>query len=203
MPNWSNKRGQLQAYLAGIVDGEGSFGIYLVGGSYTARLTIAMQDPQAVAFFKLLYPDGTFTYRNREYRIVYNQFRAYEVTKELIPFIIIKHEQAKVMQSFIVHRRRDHQQKAANGHGADCERCQKAARTISDLKAKAIKGKNSVNALLSHELREYRAERAAVEQDVTDMLTLLEGVETRLMSSTDYKAASLPEQDIVQAASAV
>ena len=199
MPNWNRRRGQLQAYLAVIVDGEGSIGVYDLNNSYSARLTIAMQDPQAVGLFKRLYPEGTFTHRGPEYRIVYNQFKAYEILKDLIPFLIIKQQQAKVALSYIVHRRRDHQKKAANG-AYKCERCLNAVETTARLKRRESKGVNSVNAMLSHELREYRAKPEEVEQDVEYILALLEGVETKLMSSTDYKAVSAPEQDIVQTA---
>lgn len=199
----SKKRGQLQAYLAGIVDGEGSFGIYAVGGAYTARFTVAMQDPQAVAYLKLLYPDGAFSKRGPEYRAVYASNRAYEITQDLLPFLIVKREQAQVMLSFMVHRRRDHQHKAANGQGLACERCKRYMTIISDIKHRDPKGVNSVNALLKHGMREYRAKRADVEQDVTNILSLLEGVETRDRLPQAVEPTSAPEQEIVQAASAV
>ena len=198
MPNWSRRRGQLQAYLAGIVDGEGSIGVYNLGNSYSARLTVGMDDPQAVLLFKLLYPDGTFSKAGSQYRIVYSQFKTYDILQDLLPYLVIKRDQAKVTLSYIVHRRRDHQKKAANGKAA-CERCQKAVETTARLKVRDAKGVNSVNALLEHELREYRAKREDVEQDVNNMLSLLEGVETRDRLLQAVEPTSAPEQEIVQA----
>ena len=196
MPNWSRRRGQLQAYLAGIVDGEGSIGVYNTDASYSARLTIGMDDPQAVLLFKLLYPEGKLSKQGPQYRIVYNQHHTYVILSDLVPYLIIKREQAKVTLSHIVHRRRDHQKKAANGKFA-CGRCQKAVETTARLKARESKGVKSVNALLDYELREYRAKREEVEQDVNDMLTLLEGVETRDRLPQAVEPTSAPEQEIV------
>lgn len=201
MPNWNKRRGQLQAYLAGIIDGEGSFGVYNLNNSYGGRLTVAMQDPHAVALFKLLYPGGTFTKRNGEYRIVYSNLTAlHDLIQDFIPYLLIKHEQAKVTLSYVVHRRRDHQTKA---NSFRCARCEHFVDTVHALKAKEIKGVNSVNALLTHGLREYRAKREDVEQVVTDLLSLLEGVETRDRLLQAVEPMSAPEQDIVQAAPAV
>lgn len=61
-----------------------------------------------------------------------------------------------------------------------------------------------MDALLSHELREYRAKREDVEADVTVMRRkleeLLEGVETRDRATQPVEPISAPEQDIVHVA---
>lgn len=61
---------------------------------------------------------------------------------------------------------------------------------------------NSVNAFLQHELREYRAKREDVEDDVkiinAKMAELLEGVETRDRTATSVEPISALEQEIVQ-----
>lgn len=198
MENWNRRRGQQQAYLAGILDGEGSFGIYHVGGAYSGRITLGMQTPEAVMMLKTLYPEGKYTQRGEEFRVVYNQFNAYTITEEFIPFLIGKHEQAKVLLSFLVHRRRDHQKKAANGKGY-CDRCEHFVKSISSLKQE-ISWVNSVNALLKHGLREYRAKREDVEKDVAAMHTLqqnLEGVETRDRLPQAVEPMSAQEKEIV------
>lgn len=194
----SNKRQNLQAYLAGIVDGEGSFGIY-DQKSWQARLTLGMQDPEAVLLLLRCYPEGTLSINKTAtgataFTVVYSQWRAYTITKELLPFLVIKHRQAKVVLSFLSHVRRDRDEfddHVCNG------RCERLANSLKELRIEN-KGVNSVNALLTHELRKYRAKREDVEADIESMLNLLEGVETRLRLSTANKTMSAPEKDIVQ-----
>lgn len=199
MPNWSRRRGQLQAYLAGIIDGEGSFGIYFGGDSYIGRLTIRMRDPEAVGLLARLYPEGSFGRDSKGlWSIVFNQWHARTITREMIPFLVVKRGQAKILLSFLVHRARAHRSKAANGN-VECSRCAALVDRIAQAK-QGIKGVNSVNALLGHQLREYRAKREEVERDVRIISNLLEGVETRDRTRPSVEPMSAPEQDIVQAA---
>jgi hypothetical protein len=118
----------------------------------------------------------------------------------------VKHEQAKVALSFLAHKRRDHAQGWQKGQPRgtklpECERCKRAAATVLALRAE-VKDVNSVNALLTHEMREYRAKPEEVAQDVewmtSKMRELQEGLETRLSESN--KAISASEKDIVQQA---
>lgn len=193
----NRRRSQLQAYLAGIVDGEGSFGIYWINGSWSARLAVNMQDPEAMLLMKQCYPEGTFACYQKTakaaFYLTYSNNRAYHITRELLPFLVIKHQQAKIVLSYLVHKRRK-----PGTHG-DCATCRRFADKLHAQRDSA-KGVNSVNALLSHGLREYRAKREDVEQDVKTMLCLLEGVETRDRLPQAVEPMSAPEQEIVQAA---
>lgn len=197
MGEMNRRRAALQGYLAGIIDGEGSFGIYEINGSYSGRLVINMTDPEAVMIMKRLYPEGTFSVLPRQgkntYWVTYSNNRVYDPVKDLIPFLIIKQRQAKIVLSYTVHKRR-----APGTHGLDCRDCRYFATALRAVRAE-IKEVNSVNALLSHGLREYRAKQEDVEADVMYMRGLLEGVETRVMPSTGYKPMSASEQDIVLA----
>lgn len=190
----NRNRANLQAYLAGIIDGEGSFGIYWINGSWSSRLSVNMQDPEAVLMLKRLYPDGTFakyTKAGKEvYYITYSNNRVYDITLDLLPYLIVKHQQAKIVLSYLVHKRRD------PGRHGNCNTCESFANKLVTQRNSA-KGVNSVNALLDHEMREYRAKREDVEQDVTYMLGLLEGVETKDRVPQPVEPTSAPEQEIV------
>lgn len=202
----NRKRSQLQAYFAGIFDGEGHIGIrYDVKNcnSYTLQVCIQMNDPQAMLLLWREYPEVyTSLVQNasgtKGFYLQASQHKAYRFLLELLPFLIVKHDQAQVALSFISHRRRDHQLRRA-GDG-NCLRCHSYM-----LKLKAIRAEdkrvNSVNALLEHGLREYRAKPEEVTQDVAEMsakvISLLEGLETRLSRVNGNKAISALEKDIV------
>lgn len=212
----NRKRSQLQAYFAGIFDGEGHVGIRETssdGGKYkthVATVVIAMNDPQAVMLIAREYPEGLIyqasTGGKPAWRIYFSQHKAYRFLLEILPFLLVKHEQVKVTLSFLAHKRRDHVQGWQKGQARGtkmipCERCQRAAATLLAIRAEG-KGVNSVNALLTHEMREYRAKPEEVAADVTWMASrmreLQERVETRLSESN--KAISAPEKEIVQQA---
>lgn len=191
----NRKRSQLQAYFAGIFDGEGHVGIRRVVDtkgyvSYVCQVVLQMNDPQAVMLLWREYPDAYLRItpaRNGSkaaYYLQFSQHKAYTFLKELLPFLLIKHEQVKVALSFLAHRRRDHQTRRAGS--ADCERCARATQTLLDIRADA-KRVNSVKALLEHEMREYRAKPEDVADDVVAMTRkveeLLEGVETKLRAA--------------------
>ena len=208
----NRKRSQLQAYFAGIFDGEGHIGIRETksqGGysSWVAVATIAMNDPQAVMLMAREYPEALVYQKTTNdkptWQVLFSQHNAYRFLLEILPFLLIKHSQAKVALSFIAHRRRDHVQGWQKGQPRgtkmpECLRCARAAKSLLDIRAE-VKGMNSVNALLDHEMREYRAKPEEVANDVAIMVAKLrelqEGVETRLSESN--KAISVPEQDIV------
>lgn len=209
----NRKRSQLQAYFAGIFDGEGHVGIRETssdGGKYKTHVAvavIAMNDPQAVMLMAREYPEGLVyqatTGGKSAWRIYFSQHKAYQFLLEILPFLLVKHEQVKVALSFLAHKRRDHAQGWQKGQPRgtkmpDCDRCRRAAATLLAIRSE-VKGMNSVNALLEHEMREYRAKPEEVASDVewmtTRMRELQEGVETRLSESN--KTISVPEKDIV------
>lgn len=198
----NRKRGQLQGYLAGIFDGEGHVGIHRQEGrTYQLKACVQMDDPQAIALLWREYPEAVYTYHHekRFWKVMWSQHKAKRVLDELIPFLIIKKEQAKLASSFLTHRAREHTHKRSGGYY--CERCEYLMQQIQKVRADN-KRVNSVNAFLDYELREYRAKRAEVEQDVLvidqQMRKLLEGVETRDSATTHVEPMSAREQEIVQ-----
>jgi hypothetical protein len=182
----SRKRTQLYAYLAGILDGEGHFGIEWTGNTWNGRIALSMDDAQAVMLLAREFPDHCLAYRMRKpgkpyYSLSFNHYKALPVLDALIPFLVVKQRQAKLLRSFLIHRRRHH----SPTKGFDCGgACGRFGEKLKGIRAEA-KGVNSVNALLVHELREYRAEPEEVEADVAFMLASMarvgvpqEGVET-------------------------
>lgn len=202
---WSAKRNALQGYFAGIFDGEGHVGIQWNGSTYGLRAAIQMDDPQALLLLWREYGDEEVKFYVRRhigtgkifYRVEFRHYRAYRFLKEILPFTVIKHEQVKVGLSFIVHRRKEHQDK----HVSNCPKCQHYDHLLKEIRARD-KRVNTVNALLEHEMREYRAKREDVELDVALMTSqlekLLEGVETRDRTSQSVEPTSALEQEIVQ-----
>lgn len=208
----NRKRGQLQAYIAGIMDGEGSFGIGTDGRTYTAKVTIQMDDPEAIALILREYPEARIYKRSRVkgrpyYALNMSHYKAERFIRDIEPFLFIKRDQARLLLSFLAHRRRDHQKTYLGKYGTvtpDCNgRCERFLQAIKAMKIPDPKGVNSVNALLDHELREYRAKREDVEEDVRFLLPIFqsldEGVETSAEGSTPNKAISAPEKEIVHA----
>lgn len=211
----NRKRSQLQAYFAGIFDGEGHVGIKPTTSSggkyktYTAVATLKMNDPQAVMLIAREYPEAlTYAsvdkYGKLNYQVYFGHHKAYRFLEEILPFLIIKHEQVKVTLSFLAHKRRDHAPGWAKGHPRgtrmpECLRCLRSEAALKSIRAEPKKV-NSVNALLQHEMREYRAKPEEVAEDVrvmtSTMRELLEGVETRVSESN--KPISAFEKEIVQ-----
>ena len=197
----NRKRGQLQAYFAGIIDGEGCIQVRgKAGNTYTAGVSVQMDNPEAIMLLWREYPEATLRKCNREvgrpyYVFALNHYKAYRFLQDIEPFLILKRAQARITLAFLAHRRRNH----SRTKGFDCKgRCERFHLKCKAMKRPDPQGVNSVNALLDHGLREYRAKRAEVEEDVRILVSKLEGVETMLMSPTDYKAMSAPEKEIVQ-----
>lgn len=201
----NRKRSQLQAYFAGIFDGEGHVSIHNSGSTYVSRMVVSQDDPQAVLLMAREYPEAVSQYRihstGKPYWVVaWNHYKGYQFLEDMLPFLLIKQEQAKVALSFLAHRRRDHGRKGSKGL-YPCLRCERFAALVKEIRARD-KGLKTVNALLDHEMREYRAKPEEVADDVrimsARMRELQEGVETRLSESN--KTMSDPEQEIVQLA---
>lgn len=192
----NRRRANMQAYLAGIIDGEGCIGIFEANGTWQARVTVQMDNPDAVLLLWRYYPQGRVAYRNEAWSVTYSHLRAYELLKDIREFLIVKHRQAKIALSFLVHRRRQHRQPHAGG----CTRCATLARLLRDIRHEDKRVK-TVDAHLDHEMRQYRAKPGEVAEDVramnAQMSTLLDGVETRDWAATPFEPTSAREQEIV------
>lgn len=196
----NRKSGQLRAYFAGIVDGEGYIGIQTDGRSFTGRLSVQMDDPQALTMMLREYPEGTLNFRRHPvtgkgyWVALWNHYQATRILEELQPYMLIKHEQCKLVRSFLVHRRRTHGQH----NGYDCKgKCARMLQRCKELK-RETKGVKTVNL---HEMREYRAKSTDVDADISwineMMASRWKGVETSGEASTANKPISAPEQEIV------
>jgi len=206
----NRKRSQLQAYFAGLFDGEG-----FVGPNGPDRnsisVVIGMCDPRAVGLIWREYPEARLYLRPAKpgtklmYVARFNYYNAYNFLRDIRPFSLVKREQINVALAFLAHRRRDHLagkhlDSIGRRNGFNCNgRCDALLQKLYALKKSDPKGVNSVNL---YELREYRAKPEEVALDVeiisTKLRELLEGVETRVSESN--KPISAPEKEIVQAA---
>lgn len=203
----NRKRSQLQAYFAGILDGEGSIGLYVNNYNvHSLRVKIQMTEPLPLGLLWREYPEAVFTADSmplkglsRPFSVVFNGNKAYAFLQDTIPFLFVKWEQAKVALSYLVHKRR-----VDIKHTLPCVECNRYAMLLRTLKQPEINGVKTVEPLLRHEMREYRANQEDVEDDVRiirDKLTsLLAGVETRDRNANSVEPISSPEQDIVQRA---
>jgi hypothetical protein len=210
----NRKRSQLQAYFAGLFDGEGCIGMNGANKSGIAVI-VGMTDPQAVGLIAKEYPEACVYLRPYVgttnapcYLVRINYHKAYNFLRDIEPFVIVKRDQVKVALAYLAHRRRDHfagRTFGADGKpgcsGFDCAgRCERLIQRLTELKRVDYKGVNSVNL---GELREYRAKPEDVEADqkfIVDMISSLwEGVETRDRLLQAVEPISAPEKDIVQA----
>lgn len=165
---------------------------------------VAMTDPLGVVLLKQEYPEGRLLKKampgNRQDQFYFqiHNLQAARFLEEIEPFVLVKWEQVKIARSFLAHAAR-FQAAKAQGRGPSRKEYEKRANALKD-KMHALKretkGVNSVNLLLRHELRKYRAKPEDVLSDVEFGRTALEGVETRLTERN--KARSAPEKDIVQ-----
>lgn len=211
----TRKRETLQGYFAGVFDGEGSIGLYQMNkGQWSLRVKVQMTDIQAVALLMREYPEGLFykkqysgdrAHHRPYYEWLVTGSKAERFLKDIKPYSIVKHGQIKLALSFLALRGREMAARARNKIPASTPYSDDYHRRAESLAAKLKQAKipdanavNSVNLLLDHEMREYRAKREDVEQDVAYILSLLEGVETSGESSTDNKPSSAAEKDIVQ-----
>lgn len=198
----NRKRECLQAYFAGIFDGEGTIGIYNTKRQpefYVLKIAIKMSDLHAVSLMWREYPEGSlFCIKNGFYVFQLHGNKAYRFLKEMKPYCIIKHEQVKIGLSFLVNYRKNQvykNHKYEKNIDSYRIRCRKLSDLMKEKKNIKYKGVNSVNTLLTHEMREYRSERDEVELDIRIIREHLEGVQTKLSESN--KIISAPEKDIV------
>lgn len=196
---------QLLAYFAGIFDGEGSVGAYYKNGTCKLNCSIAMDDPTAIMLFWREYPECALRRMHRvggrDYFVfALNHYKADRFLEDITPYCLVKWPQVKVARSFLAHRRRDHQGRRIG----ECQECRRFCEKLKALKTPDPQGVNSVNTLDLHGLREYRAEREVLDDDLRAVTAkwaeLREGVETKHRASKPVEATSSPEKDIVQTA---
>lgn len=211
----NRRRSQLQAYFAGIIDGEGHIGLRQTKDSFVLQVIVAMTDPEAIMLLWREYPEAYVRWYKRNeakghspsYWVQFSQHKAYKFLQEVLPFTIVKHEQVKLALAFLAHRKRDHvndgwMKGLPRGTKKQvCERCLRYKERMLAIRAED-KGVNSVKALVEHEMRQYRAKPEEVTNDVAVMSAkvqeLLEGVETRDREEPPVEPISAPEQEIVQ-----
>ncbi len=206
----TRKREKLQAYFAGLFDGEGTVGLYEMGaGQWSLRVAISMTDPRPVGLLYREYPEGKFyskSYKNRPETRPYYVFGLHgthteRFLREIEPYVILKQDQIKLGRSFLAHQSRFYAAKRRDGFSRYVrypEEYYTRTKSIAEKMKKAklgITAVNSVKLLLKHELRQYRAEQEDVNNDVTFLLQALEGVETRHRETVE--AISSAEKDIV------
>jgi hypothetical protein len=101
------------AYLAGIIDGEGSLGIYQKKdtNSFGARLRIAMNDPQAIKFLKNKFGGRSYESevqdRNNSHIYVLAFERKEDINNVLtmcLPHLLVKKQQAQTVIDFLAYR---------------------------------------------------------------------------------------------------
>lgn len=222
MISFNRKRSQLQAYFAGLFDGEGCVQVNVYtkttgAKELTVRVTIEMTEPIGVAllhkhyggYFKKIdsnnFPSKQGKYSNMKPRYHWQLYglSCYDFLKEIEPFVLIKWEQVKVTLSWLSYYRQEQANRknligGTAGRPYSKEFWEKAERTdniLRKLKIPEINGVNSVDILSRHEMRQYRSKPEEVADDIKYLRELLEGVETRLSESN--KAISSPEKDIV------
>lgn len=197
------KREKLQAYFAGIFDGEGSVGVYNTSGAWRLALGIHMQEPLPIGLLWREYPESTlkeWVLPNGKSRFQFNLYgtSARRFLEEIKPYSIVKHEQVVLALAFLNHQSRYQANKRRFGlpHGAypaDYHtRCDNLAQKLKDEK-KPI-GVNSVETWVEKS-RQYRSKLDEAASDVILIRERLEGVETR--HSESVEATSAPEKDIV------
>lgn len=166
----TRKRESLQAYFAGIFDGEGTVGIYNFDSnkSWKATLAIQMNEPLAVALLYREYPEGVFSRTKAgAFRFVLNGQKGYNFLREIKPYSIVKHEQVKVALAFLTAQRRWRAKDLTRDEYI--ARAEHLSATIKVLKDTHDNWVNSVN-LWPEMSREYRSKRVEAEDDVRAIL---------------------------------
>ena len=103
-----------KAYIAGIVDGEGSLGITKrlhphrrsLSPTFTGALQVSMTDEDAIRFIAERYRGRVYRYGRNDGRQPYYVFSATslelgEIIKDITPYLKVKHPQASIMLEFL------------------------------------------------------------------------------------------------------
>lgn len=177
----TRRREKLTAYIAGVFDSEGCVGVYKFESNtnFKAHVSIQMDNPVPIGLIHREFPESVFSTGlsksgNNYWRVTFNGLKSYDFLKTMKPYCFAKHDQVSLALSFIVSQRKLGAKTIAK------EDHLKYAEKVSSklmLCKRENNAVNSVNALLDHEMREYRAKREDVAHDHA---FLLEGVETRL-----------------------
>lgn len=196
----TRKREKLQAYFAGLFDGEGTIGVYLTGGAWRLSVGIHMIVPLPIGLIFSEYPEGTFKKINGAYRFNLYGENARRFLEEIKPYVVYKHEQVKLALSFLNYTSRfraDRRRKNLPMNAPYPAHFHHRAESISQ-KMKELKGSMEVNSveLWTTKSRQYRAKLSEAESDILKIREHLEGVETR--HSESIEATSSSEKDIVR-----
>jgi len=196
----TRKREKLQAYFAGLFDGEGTVGVYFTGGVWRLSVGIHMIVPLPIGLLFQEYPEATFKKIDGAYRLNLYGETARRFLEEMKPYVVYKHEQIKLALSFLNYSSRyraDRRRKKLPMNAPYPAHFHRRAQQIAD-KMKEQKGTLGVNSveLWPSKSRQYRAKQDEAESDVKKIREHLEGVETR--HSESVEATSAPEKDIVQ-----
>lgn len=96
-----------KAYLAGIIDGEGTISINREGNAYMPVLSVSSNNVDVLHFIKSLVNGGSLC-KKRKYKECHNQSYVYKLVydkalklvEEVMPYLIIKKEHAKLLMSY-------------------------------------------------------------------------------------------------------
>lgn len=197
----TRKRECLQAYFAGLFDGEGTVGVYNTDGHWRLSVGIHQIEPLSIGLLWTEYSEATFKW-TADKRFQFNLYgdNARRFLEDLKPYLILKSDQVKLALAFLNYKSRLQAERRRTGNRPNApytvrehSRFQWFSDRLKD--AKRSIGVNSVNTW-PDKSREYRSKRDEAESDVKQIREHLEGVETRLSESN--KARSAPEKDIVQ-----
>ena len=97
MPDLLNPSQTTLAYLAGIIDGEGSIGVYKANNSHKVVVTVKMCDPEAVGEIHEYFGGSASGYQGTNayvFRVYLAADSAYQFLKVIRKFLRVKAEQA-------------------------------------------------------------------------------------------------------------
>lgn len=183
----NRRRKQLQAYFAGIVDGEGSIGVYLnrqpnERAYYYVKVQVKMTTPEIPGLLWREYPEGLLelhpTRGNAErhadsWDFILNGQNAARFLQEIKPFVILKQQQVRLALTFLAHQQRyvriagqcgGEHTALVDRDAAYVHRAEIIHAKMKVLNQRGPRGVNSVN-LQAHGMREYRAKQEVVAED--------------------------------------
>jgi hypothetical protein len=181
----NRRRKQLQAYFAGVFDGEGSVGVYLnrqpCGRAYYyVKVQVKMSTAEIPGLLWREYPEGLLELREQRserhahcWEFILNGQNAYRFLQEIKPFVILKDQQVRLALTFLAIQQRYVRTTGQRGgeHTAIADRDDSYVHRAEIIHAKmkvlnqrGPRGVNSVN-LVGRGLREYRAKQEVVAED--------------------------------------
>lgn len=96
------------AYVAGLIDGDGSIGVYQgLGNRFVPKMQIGMVDPSALKWIGMKYgiPVRVYTegHKNPVTVLVVERAKASEICKSVIPYLRAKYHQAELLVRLVNH----------------------------------------------------------------------------------------------------